>query len=110
MTSTAQRCPGIVDDVLKSRLLSGAGYEPVPAPLQSTTASFANALAPSVNQLTNSLIELIPSPPPPPPPPTFIQALAPLEEVPNLASAITYTTFCTAAHASPCPILTKQTS
>lgn len=58
-----------------------AGYEPVPAPLQAQTASFANAVAPSVNQLTQAMLQLIPSPPPPPPPPTVIQALAPLEEV-----------------------------
>lgn len=61
-----------------------AGNQPVPAPAQAVAANFANALAPSVNQLTQSLMELIPSPPPPPPPPTVIQALAPLEQVCHL--------------------------
>ena len=58
-----------------------AGNEPVPAPTQAATTSFVQAVAPSLNDLTDSLIQLIPSPPPPPPPPTVIQALAPLEEV-----------------------------
>ena len=62
-------------------LMWHAGNEPVPAPAQAATTSFVQAVAPSLNDLTDSLIQLIPSPPPPPPPPTVIQALAPLEEV-----------------------------
>ncbi len=58
-----------------------AGSQPVPAPAQAAANSFVTAVAPGLNDVTNSLIALIPSPPPPPPPPTVIQALAPLEEV-----------------------------
>ena len=58
-----------------------AGNQPVPAPAQAVANNFVTAVAPSLNDVTNSLIALIPSPPPPPPPPTVIQALAPLEEV-----------------------------
>lgn len=60
----------------------------MPAPAQAVASNFASAVAPSLNDLTSSLIQLIPSPPPPPPPPTVIQALAPLEQV--------LTTLCTA--------------
>jgi hypothetical protein len=60
-----------------------AGNEPVPAPAKQFATQVANALEPGVNQLTESLMALIPSPPPPPPPPTVITALAPLEEVTN---------------------------
>lgn len=67
--------------MLKKNCSLRAGNEPVPAPAQAVAANFANALAPGVNSLTQSLMELIPSPPPPPPPPTVIQALAPLEQV-----------------------------
>ncbi|BDA49256.1 hypothetical protein COCOBI_13-3670 [Coccomyxa sp. Obi] len=77
-----------------------AGNQPVPAPAQAVAANFANALAPSVNQLTQSLMELIPSPPPPPPPPTVIQALAPLEQAATQRIADILTTSGQAAAAS----------
>ena len=53
----------------------------MPAPAQAAADNFVTAVAPSLNDVTNSLIALIPSPPPPPPPPTVIQALAPIEAV-----------------------------
>lgn len=71
-----------------------AGNQPVPAPAQAVAANFANAIAPGVNSLTQSLMELIPSPPPPPPPPTVIQALAPLEQVRAFPSVNVPTTRC----------------
>ena len=65
-----------------------AGSQLVPAPAQAAANNFITAVAPSLNDVTNSLIALIPSPPPPPPPPTVIQALAPLEEVMPTLSCI----------------------
>lgn len=62
----------------------------MPAPAQALAADVADKLTPSVNQLTQSLLALIPSPPPPPPPPTVITALAPLEEARATASSRLY--------------------